>query len=315
MTAVLEVGSDCCQWRWTIWFVVEKWIDSSHGSPPFARALERRNTPAGCVGREIDSSTRRKFAAFIYRYAALEEHSEDTWRALRDAAGDTVSELPDIDQRIALARRADLTREQRNNYGPTTLEGGKEERDWNGVFAGTDILTPEGISQAYQRSRLFEPPHDYERFFREAIARVGVGAEADFINAIVQVSEFDLFTVRTILSLVPTAWKDRVSVKPAFARAILYIARRHCLEVSRGETTRTRLPFDLACELSGLSEEQISEAVSRGVSETAGLLETGRLFTLVGLLMTKVSPAEGASWSRLWLAPPRAASRTVRWRR
>ena len=51
-------------------------------------------------------------------------------------------------------------------------------------------------------------------------------------------------------------------------------------------------PFELACSLAGVSQTEIVDVVLAATGETPELIETSRLFSLVGLLAIKLSHDE-----------------------
>jgi hypothetical protein len=69
------------------------------------------------------------------------------------------------------------------------------------------------------------------------------------------------------------------------------ICRRYSIEIVKGGYYEP-LPLRVVCEVSGLSEGEVVDVVLTALGETPELFGAGRLFTLVGLIATKLSHGE-----------------------
>lgn len=231
---------------------------------------------------------------FAYRYMTLERQSVGRWRELKDVLTEHGIAPPELDERIALSEREEQSSKLgENSYGVdrAAARERKDQRDWNAIFEGIDLGVANDISRAHRRFKDFEPPYYHERFFEEACRRVNVGKEAEFIAAIADVTDFDLYHLRSFLEQLPESWKSRLAVKPALAQTLKAFCRRFCMAVTKSRYYEM-LPFKTACELSGIPEGDVVDVVLTAIGEATEVVGAGRLFTLVGLLAAKLTENE-----------------------
>lgn len=247
-----------------------------------------KNALAACANQTA------KAAAFVYRYMTLESHIAGTWRELKDVFAKYGIAIPDLDDRIALGEREEsYGRSEGHNYSidNTVDQGSKNECDWNAVFENIDLSIANDISRAHRRFKDTEAPYYHERFFEEACRRVNVGKEAEFIAAIADVTDFDLYHLRNFLEQFPMTWKSRLSVKPTLAQTLKSFCRRFCMEIAKSQYYEP-FPLKTACELSEIPEGDLVDVVLSSIGETADIADANRLFTLVGLLALKLRKSE-----------------------
>lgn len=164
-------------------------------------------------------------------------------------------------------------------------------RDWNAVFAGSDLTTAAGLAKAYAAFKSTEPPWRHDEFFKEALARVPAGGEPALIGAMADTPEFDLYDFRNFLEQIPDGWKSRPAITQALAATLKIYCRRYCMGITKSRYSEI-LPFKTACALAGTNEAEIVEIVLDAIGETPDLADARRLFSLVGLLAIKLSADE-----------------------
>ncbi|WP_108126722.1 AVAST type 3 anti-phage nuclease/ATPase Avs3a [Saccharospirillum mangrovi] len=254
---------------------------------------------------DITKTEKQVVSDFIYRYMALEEQSAMTWKTFKSILGTHNIAIPEISERINFLELKEET--EKNHYIPSNqfTKSRKSERDWGQLFSSIDLSSSNDIACAYRYFRNSEPPHYIEHFFEEACRRVIAGKEAEFISAVAEVGDFDLYHLRYLLECLPESWKYRVSVKPALAKIIKCFCRRFCMEITKSRHYE-RLPLRIACEQSDLSEKDILTEVLTAIGEASDIANASRLFTLVGLLtpmMTKEHALEVLSFGLDLLDP------------
>ncbi|WP_245493440.1 AVAST type 3 anti-phage nuclease/ATPase Avs3a [Mesorhizobium sp. M4B.F.Ca.ET.013.02.1.1] len=232
-----------------------------------------------------------------YHYIKMQGHTVATWRKVRDLFAKHRIAAPDLqtrlDQHERDERKEDADNEESGNGRPSTRWKEDAKKDWRAIFRGVNPVVANELSKAQQRFRKSEPPFYQDQFFQQAIARIPAGKEAEFVIALAEAPEFDLYHVRSFLETFPAAWKTRLSIQAALAAALRSFGRRYCLDVTRGRHYEV-LPFKTACELAGVLEGDVIEVVLTGIGEVTEILDVGRLFTLVGLLAGKLTRSEAS---------------------
>lgn len=178
------------------------------------------------------------------------------------------------------------------HYGSTyPVPEDVEPIEWNDVFTDSDLSTVTGLSAAYHTFKESKLSVGDTGFFNEAILRIPAGLEPNFIEAVADTLELSLFSLKCFLELIPKDWRSRPAISYALSRALRIICRRHCMEIRKNRYYEI-FPFELVCSLTGISEGEIIDVVLSATSETPDIIEADRLFSLVGLLVVKLSHDE-----------------------
>lgn len=254
------------------------------------KPLLLKNVLATCVSK----AEKEAAIELIYRYMTLDGQSLESWRELKSILSRYGIALPELDERIALSEREEqLSKSGDDRCGIDLVSDreSKDERDWNTIFADIDLSVANDISQAHRRFKDLEPPYYHERFFQEAYRRVRVGKEAEFITAISDVANFNLYHLRIFLEQLPENWRSRLAVKFALAQTLKAFCRRFCMEIAKSRYYEA-LPLKTTCELVGIPEGDIIDVVLTAIGEATEVAGAGRLFTLVGLLAPKLIESE-----------------------
>lgn len=245
------------------------------------------------LAKSTDAKEKALAGRILYRYAQFSVSTSAQLKQLQEVAAKHGLALDGITEAIVLSeqREAALKIERAHcDTAPLVSEANKI-LPWDDVFANKDLGTAEGLSQAYLAFKRTEPPWWHENFFGEAMRRVRVGSEAGFIEAISEVPEFGLYSFRAFMKEVPKHWKGRPAISHALANASKRLCRRYYLEVRKNPYYEV-FPFNLVSSLAGISEAEIADVVLSATGETPDLIETDRLFSLVGLLAIKLSQDE-----------------------
>ncbi len=245
---------------------------------------------ATCAAKE----EKQVMVDFTYRYMTLGKHGPEKWRNLKSILNEHRMTLPqDLEERISLSEREEQLKSGTSSYiaKSATNRESKDGRDWDAIFDGVDLSAANDISLAYRRFRELGPPFYYEIFFKEACRRVRIGKEAEFIAAMADVADFNLFCLRDFLEQIPERWRSRVAVKQALAQTVKVFCRRFCMKIVRNRYYEA-LPFKTACELSGIPESELVDVALAAIGEAAQVAGASRLFTLVGLIAPKLTESE-----------------------
>jgi hypothetical protein len=237
---------------------------------------------------------KEKVSTFLHNYMVFQEDDARNWQKIKDIS---------LAHDITIINRDDLIalNERREQYGKptqyTNVANGneslrrKESQDWEAIFAGIDLSQSRHYAIAYQRFRASEPPYHYDRFFEEARARIKIGKEAEFLKALAQRTEFSLWDFRSLIDCFPEDWKDRPAITNAMSYLLKAACKRFCLDISRYHYHK-EFSLKPACDLSGVTEEEVFDIVISAIGKTTEPLDTQRLFTLIGLLAPNLSHDE-----------------------
>ena len=234
-------------------------------------------------------STQEKEAVkgLLFRYARCCPLGASMWTRLREVVGTHGLSVSDLDAYVAVAQLEECTASQTpSGHAEPRDDSGK--RHWDEVFVEHDLATADGISGAYAGFRRTPPPFKHERFFAEAILRVPVGAEPDFIVAASDTPVFSLYCYSDLFGQIPEGWRQRPAVQRNLERAVKTVCRRFCMEVSKHRYWDVA-PFNDAFRRTGVAEEDIIDVVLDGVGESADPADSDHLFSLVGLLASKLT--------------------------
>lgn len=228
-------------------------------------------------------------AAHLYRYMRLGRGGVTRFREVAWRHGIAIEGLDEV---IAFEEKSEAIKSVERQQIDTPIEiRSKPARNWDDVFAGCDLRTADGLSRAYAVFKTADPPFYYDQFFSEGVRRLPVGSEPAFIAAVANTPEFGLYDLRNFLEQVPDDWRFRPAIKRALETTLKVFCRRYCMGISKNRHYEV-LPFKLACELAGISEADVVGLVLDAVGEMPDLADFGRLFSLVGLLATKLSEDE-----------------------
>jgi len=228
----------------------------------------------------------------VHRYAQFSAlDSSDLIRLKQVAAKHDITIVGLADDIASIERREAICKAKTSHQPLQPAHGETRKTPWDDIFANKDVATTEGLSQAYLSFKGTKPPWSHETFFTQAMRRVEVGSETQFISAIANTPEFDLYSFKVWLAQIPESWKARPAISQALANTIRVLCRRFCMKVRKYRYYEV-FPFEVACSLAGISEADVVDVVLTATGETLDFLEANELFSLIGLLMTKLSPDE-----------------------
>ncbi len=229
-------------------------------------------------------------AGFAYRYMTLTEQNSKSWHNLKVVLanhGLTIDELDEINTLNGIKE----SESKESSKDPSASFEREVKIDWNEIFAGLDLSVPNDIAMSFRRFNDSKPSYSNKFFFIEACRRLSVGKESEFIRAIALVSDFNLYDLRHLIEHFPEKWKSRLSIKPALAATLKIFCRRFCMEINKNRYYEM-FPLKIACDLSGISEDEIMEVILTAIGEVAEVAGAERLFTLASLIATKLTQDE-----------------------
>ena len=240
-----------------------------------------------------DRSEKEAASTLLFRYMKWVGQTSSVWKGFKKVTTEHGLSLPDIDAFITFAEHEERTRDRRQVAYPEKrrIADKPPKRKWDEVFSGGDLTTGDRIYQSYTAFKSTPVPWNHDQFFAEAFRRVPAGGEAAFIAAMGNTPQFDLYQFRNFLKQIPNAWKGRPSVKQSLEAIIRVFCRRFCMSITKNRHYEV-FPFDLACTLTGARLEDFIEIVLEAIGESPDLADSDRLFSLVGLLTSKLNHDE-----------------------
>lgn len=244
------------------------------------------NVLAKCATQE----EKRSATTHLYRYM---QFSDESFSRLKEVASRHGVTLAGLDEYVAIEKiKKEASRESEYARGDEPTKGvPKAALNWDHIFAGRDLTKDDALSRSYAAFRNTESPLDHDQFFREAIRRVPIGSEAAFVDTVGNTPEFHLYQVRNFLEQMPDAWKSRPAITQALAATMKAYCRRYCMEINKNRYYEP-LPLKKVCSVAGISEADLVGVVLDAVGESPDLADSSRLFSLVGLLVIKLSEDE-----------------------
>lgn len=232
-------------------------------------------------------------ATHFIRYARHRHHDSKDWLRvgrLLDRFGLNAREVADLASAAARAAREQASGRTSRRKDDWKLK--KQQTDWDAIFRDIHLNVPGGVADALARYRSGEPPWANDEFYAEAIARVQVGQEADFLKAIDATDSLGILDGEYLLKSMPDEWLGSLAVKRATRNLLLNLARRECTRITTSRSYQP-FPFDLIGKVE-LSRDEVVRAAVIAMGDTALPVRHEDLFDLAGLLSTMITPAEAA---------------------
>lgn len=239
------------------------------------------------------TSDEKQFAAnYVYRYLTLDNQIAATWRKLKNLSIQHGIFLKDIDKRIAVCEREEQSNQSNHQRSPLRDQlNQKDKVDWQAIFDQVDLCTVNGILISYRKFKELNSSYYDEHFFEKICDFIPIGREAEFINVLPDVPDFNLYKLRYFLEKIPESWSDRLAIKSSLLRTIKLSCQRFCMDIRRNRYYE-KLPFDLVSRFAGISESDLAEIILDAVSEVMEESDAHRFFDLVGLLAFKLTDSE-----------------------
>ncbi|MEP5763527.1 MAG: NACHT domain-containing protein [Halieaceae bacterium] len=260
---------------------------------PFGEHIDEIEILEHLVSSTADTRLAKLAVERTYRYMRLDGAAHKQWSRMSRIAESLNIELPLLQQQIALEQAADASREHRFGTSGVNTEEPVDDSRLNDVFDKCDLHNPHDISSAYVAFRSREAPIDDREFFREACRRVDSGTESEFIRALSDAHDFNLYCLRSFIEVYPDNWVGRLSARKASTELLLTLCRRHCSEISRNSYFEV-FPFSAATNISGVTEAALVGAALEGLVESSVLPDSRQLFDVVGMLCIRLDSEQAA---------------------
>lgn len=242
------------------------------------------------VAAESDPARRSVAAQIAYRYIRVEPATGDSWATIRELGTAYKIDFADIDRLSATSARRPSTATDSPSPDFPSTERERRRPDWDAIFTDVDLTDADMLRAAYSAVRTFDPPYEFEDFFREAIRRVKAGAEPEVIRAIGAWPDFGIWELRYLLDALPMPPKQ-LSARNAVRDAVLTACRRDPQRVQR-RGWGALIPFEKLDSDGIVSDADVVHSTLEGFTAQADTLEASELFRLVHILAACLSPNE-----------------------
>jgi hypothetical protein len=244
------------------------------------------------LAAETDSARRSVIAGIAYRYLRVLPTSGTQWSELEELARTHGLQLSDLERLIAFERLRGSPKKDTSSVEATAhAQPDRRTPDWDAIFHNVDFASAEALRCAYGAVRTYEPPYDFESFFREALARVKVGREAELMRAIAASPDFGIFQLRNLLDALPIPLPRQVAFRSEIKDAVLSACRREPYHAQRRGWSAF-IPFETLEAQAVVSDDDVVRAMLLGYTEQVELLGASELFQLVDPLAASLSPNE-----------------------
>jgi hypothetical protein len=243
--------------------------------------------------RASSKGERESIGQVFFQYVRFMLTSSSELKRLDLLAKESGLTLDGLTAMIASSASQEQKQQQREAAyrSPPRVSEDDGQTKWDIVFHNKNVATVDGLSSAYRAFRGTDAPWYDEEFIRAGICRVPVGSEACFVTAFAEMPELNLYSFRSFLKILPEEWRTRPAISQAFAAAAKRICQRFCMDVAKFRHFEV-FPFELVCSISGVSQGDLVDLILTAIGETPELVDTNRLFSLTGLLATKLSHDE-----------------------
>ena len=291
-----------CRIEWEFPRAIKHLVDLGKVSPSSALALigyQYGWSKAERIQLAITSvqDNKKKKALFDHavQYIQIDGATLKQWQSIANIATQNGWEDWIFEGRIALSK-SNEKREHRRNSG--TLGDYEPEpdppKDWDHIFGELQQTSPDSIEDAYRRMWEGEPPYHCGPFAEEFYRRVTPGQEKDALEAIFHVSDFDLYEIRSLYEAIPQSWLSRNHIRSALMRITERVCKEFSYEISKSRYYQA-LPYEVILRYSGVNESKIYHWVVEAIAENPLILDSGRLFSLVGLIVPALTKQQAAA--------------------
>jgi len=243
---------------------------------------------------EYDPKKRSLIAQIAYRYIRLLPVSFEHCLELSEFGQRYSLDFTDISSLIAFNRdRCSDDQKINSQKWPAPTEAVKCTPDWDEIFGGINLADVDDLRSAYSLTQLDNLFRGFGDFVREALKRVNVGHQPEFVQAISTWPDFGIFELRELLHSLPSPISSLNSFRQAIRAAVLSACRHtpEYVDAVRSEWGAL-IPLEKLDEEHIVSGADVAKATIEGFTEQLDTLGTGGLFKLVGVLAACLSPAE-----------------------
>ena len=229
------------------------------------------------------------------RYTQISGATSKQWKSIANIAAKNGWEDRDLNEHIAQSIRNEEL-EHRRNRGSLDDNGSEPDlqKDWDHIFGDLQQISSESIQEAHRKMWEGKPPYYAGPFAEAFFRRVTPGQEEDALEAIFGVSEFTLYDMRGLYEAIPQNWLSRNHIRSTLARITERLCKAFSYDISKPRYYQV-LPYELIMHCTGVTEIQIYLWVVEAIAENPLILDSERLFSLVGLIVPTLTKQQAAT--------------------
>ena len=224
----------------------------------------------------------------LARHALLSESELAVFTTLNEVAKNHKIIIEDIDEKIMILKRNEASQNHDVHIAP---DFGENILPWDEIFAANNLSTSVGLTAAYSSFKETKPPWQFKAFVVHAIKRVAVGAEIEFLKALINMPEFIWYHLEALLDAIPKDWVQRPVISNGLRSIVETVCVRNCLDIGAYRCSGF-FPFALVQSLVDFDESEIIDVLLKAIGERPEIISPKQLFSLIGLLTTKLSNEE-----------------------
>ena len=229
------------------------------------------------------------------RYMRIRGGAPELWERLSELAalnGWSDSDFKSLGQ-AALAQEKRERKRREGSHG-NYKAGIDRPKNWDQIFDGLNVSSPESIQSAHHRMWEGKPPYHTELFATELFKRTPKGHECAALEATFSVSDFSLYDIRGIYESIPNGWHKRNYVRSKLREITERVCKTYYYEIAKSRYWQP-LPYEIISKCSGVTEPEIFHWVVEACAENPIILGSGRLFSLVGLIAPSLTQEQAKS--------------------
>ena len=244
-----------------------------------------------CLEVETDPIFRQQILDETVRRLRLARESDTElwhWRKLQEVAEKHSLQNVDLSEAVAFFSAA-FKKKKSNEHLPGGLSREQAPFVWDQIFAGIDLQTPAGISDAFKRFKAAEHPKDFDEFWVQTYARIDEKHIRKFLEDVLKAESLDEYYIRDAISKVPPEWRGKVSVKEAMPTMIKSIGKRFPLNMV-SPYARERLLEETADTPD--AEASLRSGILEGLAQYADTIDARAFFCFPDIVRAEITSAE-----------------------
>lgn len=246
-----------------------------------------------CIETEFDKTRRQYILDTAVRDLRLNDLPENNWQSLKRVSEQFSLESPEICQILEfyaeqkqIESRSHISDQEQEHEGSN---GKPQVLDLAKIFNDLDLTKNAELSTAINRFNTLPYPRSPEAFWKEVLERIPEHKANNFLQALADAENADLYDIRYALSNFPESYRQKISVRRSWSRFLVLIARRFACKLTN---CYMRDDFIRGIQVSDSELPLIHEGIVQGLSDSFDLADASTLFGFSEIVSSFISPQE-----------------------